>query len=128
MKSFDQVYSEHCGNENVSSTLKPLLSPLYANLIARPCDLAGTREAIIAVLQFLVTPEGRTDSNCQAVDLFLCLGVEEQRSWEDLPEHIAWFLDDMGGNLHDTFKAPDIAARLASTPEQLLARAKELKV
>jgi hypothetical protein len=58
--------------------------------------------------------------------MFLSIGVADQQNWDDLPENLAWFLDDMGGNMHDTLSFPDIATRLSSTPEQLLARAKEL--
>jgi hypothetical protein len=34
----------------------------------------------------------------------------------------------MGGALHDTIGVPEIAVDLDSTPEQLLSRAKKLKV
>jgi hypothetical protein len=46
--------------------------------------------------------------------------------WGNLPEGYRHLLDDIGGALHDTISAPEIAQSLESTPEQLLARAQRL--
>jgi len=59
-----------------------------------------------------------------AVDMFLLL----DDCWlnDDLPEAYHDILADMGGALHDTITAPQIAENFDSTPEQLLARAHTL--
>ena len=98
---------------------------LYDALTARDLQVAHVREAMIAVLEFLASPAGRTDANCHAVDSFLF----EDEVWYShrLPEAFAEVLADMGGILHDTVSAPHITENFSSTPEQLLARARDLQ-
>ncbi len=111
--------------EHATPDLVPLLRPLHDILAARPVDVASTRSAIIAVLEYLCSPSGRTDANCRAVDTFFML----DECWlnDNLPEAYHEIIADMGGQLHDTFEAPNIAENFASTPEQLLARARGLQ-
>jgi hypothetical protein len=84
------------------------------------------KAAIVGVLEFLCGPEGRTDANCTAADLFLLLDENRDADWSDLPDAYQNLLFDMGAQLHDTFSAPAIAENFESTPEQLLERAKRL--
>jgi hypothetical protein len=50
--------------------LQPLVETLNARLKARPLDLAAIKGAMIALLEFLSSPAGRTDANCCSVDTF----------------------------------------------------------
>ena len=98
------------------------LADTYEAIIARPYDPSRIAAAVEELLVYLVSKEGRTHVNCVAVDHFFCLGEGWERDWEDEPAELADVLADIGGALHDTFKAPDIAENFDSTPEQLLER------
>ena len=80
-----------------------------------------------AVLEFLASPEGRTDANCRIVDLAI---MNDKEVWEHIEkveevDHVvADVLRDMASALHDTVRAPEIAENFESTPEQLLKRLK----
>jgi len=121
MQTFDQLY--HPASD-VDAALRPLLEYLHQCLQLRPIDLAVLRVAIVGVLDFLVSPKGRTNANCRAVDFFLM--QDEVWNADELPDVFAVILSDMSGALHDTVFAPDIASNFESTPEQLLERAKRL--
>jgi len=97
---------------------------LYEELQRTPAELPALRAAIIAMLEFLTTPRGRTDANCRTVDSFLM----RDETWDDdrLPQVYVDILADMAGALHDTITALDIATNFESTPEQLLERARRL--
>ena len=73
---------------------------------------------MIRLLEFLASPQGRTDANCRAVDSFFTF----DECWLDLPDALHDIFGDMAGALHDTISAPHIAHNFDSTPEQLLAR------
>ena len=51
-----------------------------------------------------------------------------QTDWTDLPGQFQLILDDMGGCLHDTVSAPEIAENFDSIPEQLLVRVRKVEV
>jgi len=121
MHTFDQLYQPTTG---VDAMLRPHLEKLHQCLAHTSADLPSLREAIIGVLEFLVSPRGRTDVNCRAVDSFLML----DGAWDAnrLPQSFVDVLSDMSGALHDTVSAADIAANFESTPEQLLERARRL--
>src|SRR5262245_18827388 len=55
---------------DVRRALDPLVNALHAKLNERPLDLTAIKFALIAVLEFLNSPAGRTDANCRAVDGF----------------------------------------------------------
>jgi hypothetical protein len=103
--------------------LRPLLDTLHARLTASPLDLPAIKQAMIALLEFLSSPTGRTDANCRTVDSFFFF----DDTWlsDRLPESYLDVIAHMDA-LHDTISAPDIAANFDSTPEQLLARARSL--
>jgi len=121
MQTFDQLYRPPSG---VDEMLRPLLKRLHHCLTHNPVDLPVARGAIIGVLEFLVSPRGRTDANCRTVNSFLM----RDGAWDGdtLPQPYVDILADMSGALHDTVSAPGIAANFESTPEQLLERAKRL--
>jgi len=81
------------------------------------------KPAVGALLEYLASPEGRTDAHCRAVDYFFCLG---DWSWDALPPGYQSLFADMGGGLHEAVAAPDIAEALDATPEALLVRARAL--
>ncbi len=105
----------------VDKNLKPLLEKLHKELAANPRNLEKLKASLISLLEFLASPQGRTDENCRATDYFLML--DEEWDSEGLPEAYADILADMSGALHDTVSAPHIAENFDSTPEQLLRRA-----
>jgi hypothetical protein len=108
--------------ERVSPEVRPLLESFYACLEEPSIGLESLVSAIEAVLTFLASPQGRTNANCWAVDLFFCLRDDWKCSWEHLPEELQEILEEMGGALHDTVQCPEIAHRFDSSPEQLLSR------
>lgn len=118
--------------ENVSRALGeadpallPLMERLHRCLLSEAPDLRATKDALVAVLTFLASPQGRTEANCNGVNWFLAAN----NLWGDnFPEAFSVVIFDMAGQLHDTFSAPHIAANFESTPEQLLARAHQLKI
>ena len=116
---FDEIWSRHGRREGISAELELLARDLFDALTASPLHLPKLRQALERLLEFLASPAGRTDSNCTAIDHFLCLG---NFAWPDLPEAVHDILSDMAGALHDTISSPAIAANFESTPEQLLAR------
>jgi hypothetical protein len=121
MQTFEQIYRPAA---DVDESLRPLLERLYQNLQLRPVDSTALKAAMLTVLEFLVSPSGRTDANCRAVDYFLM--QDEAWSAKELPQAFVDILADMSGALHDTISAPDIAANFESTPEQLLERLRRI--
>ena len=121
MQTFDQLYDPAV---DVDATLRPLVERLHQCLTLRPVDSPALKAAMIGVLEFLASAEGRTDANCRAVDHFLA----QDGAWDadQLPEPFVDILADMSSALRDTVSAPHIAANFQSTPEQLLERAKRL--
>ena len=109
--------------EPVSVELPPLVAELRAAVLSPAVDLDALTRALRSVLEFLASPRGRTNANCWTVDRF-CMNPEtwDERGFEHLPPALADILGDMGGALHDTVQAPEIAENFDSTPEQMLAR------
>lgn len=127
MFDFEKTFEDLVLAEGGSPELKPLLRDLYDALVSRPADHHKIKAALCATLEFLNTPEGRTDANCKAVDLFLCYDEDWDCDCSDLPEDYTRIVFDMGCELHDTFQAPHVATHFQATPEQLLARARRLR-
>ena len=69
--------------------------------------------------------ENNTDENCRMVDIFVSTQIEFDER-KRLPEVVQGILFDMGGALHDTHTAPEVARNFESTPEQLLERVRRL--
>lgn len=127
--SFEQRYETATRGRVVSVEIEPLLRTLDNRVIQRPWNFAFMKDALVELLSFLTAPDGRTDGNCRAVDGFASVSWGE--AWfglEDLPKPFEAVLFDIGGQLHDTFSAPDIAANFQSLPEQLLERAQNLQL
>ncbi|MBM4020515.1 MAG: hypothetical protein FJ288_19720 [Planctomycetes bacterium] len=112
------------GSPAVSRELGILVPAVCEEIERRPTDRATLRASLEGLLRFLSSPEGRTDANCRAVDIFFCLPEEHGWSgaWDHLPPEFQDLLGDFGGALHDTVTAPEIAQNFDSTPEQLLDR------
>jgi hypothetical protein len=113
--------------ERVSPEIAPLLYAAYG-LIQEPSpNLAAVHRALKELLLFLSSKRGRTNANCSATDSFF-LDIDDE--WGDgrsqLPEPYQDLLGDIGGCLHDTVSAPDLAENFDSTPEQLLERLERL--
>ena len=108
--------------------LQSLISEVRRRLIEHPANLASLKSALENLLDFLTAPSGNTDKYCEETDLYFCLHDEDGFNWEHLPEEFQLILDDMGGQLHDPVKHPEIASNFESTPEQLLERVREINV
>jgi hypothetical protein len=79
--------------------LKPVVRELHARLTATSLDLPAIKRAMIALLEFLSSPAGRTDANCRAVDSFFF----HDDTWltDQLPEPYHDVIAHMDA-LHDT--------------------------
>jgi hypothetical protein len=88
-------------------------------------DAARILNALEALLEWLTAPGNNTDKICRAIDVYVCTEI-----WQLLPdnltEDIRELLYDVGGQLHDTHRAREVAENFDSTPEQLLARTRRL--
>jgi len=91
-------------------------------------DIAAIKQSLEMLLEFLSSPEGRTHDHCCQTDTFFCLHDDRGVSWEHLPDELEQILSDIGGALHDTISAPEVARNFSSTPEQLLERVRKMKV
>jgi len=126
--SFHTGYRQFCSSRRVSKELRPALAAVYNQVHASPVNLVLLKDALIRLFSFLCEPQNRTDANCTAVDLFFAIEDHWDKRWDGLSEEYRMLLDDIGGALHDTVSAPDIAENFDSTPECLLARTKKLPV
>ena len=113
--------------ETLGLGLRHRLRDAYAAIVARPYDPWRITLSLENLLEYLSTPAGRTNANCVAVDYFFCIREGWEEHWEDEPAGLADVLGDMGGALHDTISAPDIAENFDSTPELLLQALQEFK-
>ncbi|MDD5681453.1 MAG: hypothetical protein PHI59_09470 [Candidatus Omnitrophica bacterium] len=96
-------------------------------MIRRPVNIMALTDSVIGVLTFLTSAEGRTDANCWTVDLFLTIDDDWEEEWPEMPDALYDIIFDMGAQLHDTFKSPEVARNFESLPEQLLDRAKKIE-
>lgn len=119
MRSFEEVYADAVDVEGVDPRVVDALRALYSATAGGGAGSVVIAPLLQDLLEFLVSPDGRTDANCRAVDYFFCLG---DWSWGHLPEPWESLFADLGGGLHETVAAPDIAEALQATPEQLLER------
>ena len=123
MTAFAELYQrleEAAKPEHLGLGLRPRLGRAYEAVVAKPYDPWEVTLAVEDLLEYLTTPAGRTNANCVAVDHFFCLRDGWEGHWEDEPTGLADVLGDMGGALHDTISAPEIAENFDSTPELLL--------
>lgn len=108
--------------ESVSPELPGLLRAARRSIEATPLDMAAVHESLRELLSYLASPAGRTHANVLETDVFFSLQDDWSRCGDDLPEPYAAIVWDIGGQLHDTIRTPEVAANFESTPEQLLAR------
>ena len=80
------------------------------------------KAALVELLVYLNSPEGRTSENCTTTGIFFQLHDDYGFNWFHLPEEFQLILQDMGSQLHDTMEHPDVATNYECTPEQLLER------
>jgi hypothetical protein len=118
---------EYIDDERVSSELAPLLRTVYAEVQRELPNLSALAGGLRRLLEYLASPAGRTNANW-AADLFFMDIDEWERDWEHLPEPYRDLLGDLGGALHDTVAAPEIAQNFSSTPEQLLTQLEQIEL
>ena len=106
-------------------TLQPLMQSVRATVFAAPLDVFSVKASLIALLEYLSSPAGRTDANCCAVDGFFYL--DDDLPLERLPDPLQDVFAHMDA-LHDTITAPQIAENFSSTPEQLLERVRNSNI
>lgn len=119
MSDFEPAWRNAVRFRRVSHDLKTLVFNVMAEAEQATINAAALRAALDRLLTFLVSPIGRTDANCCAVDRFF---ATYEGSWRHLPPELASVVDGLTGTLHDTIYAPHIAATFESLPEQLLIR------
>lgn len=129
-EGFIYRYDSAVRDHDVSPEILPLLEELDRRMVDRPWNFPLMKRALVGLLSFLTSAEGRTDANCRAVDLFVTLSMDGNGwpRWGELPKPFEEVVFDIGGQLHDTFGAPEIAENFESLPEQLLERARKLEV
>lgn len=115
-------------DQPVSPLLEPYLLAVYGEVQRVQPQLANLYDSLRGLLIFLSSPRGRTHANCVATDSFFMLPAEWERDWAHLPESVQDFLGDLGGALHDTISAPEIAENFAATPEAMLARLSQVEI
>jgi hypothetical protein len=111
--------------QQADATLQPLMQSVRAAVLASPLDVPAVKASLVALLQYLSSPAGRTDANCWAVDSFFYL--DDDLPLERLPESLQDVFAHMDA-LHDTITAPLIAENFSSTPEQLLERVRNSSI
>jgi hypothetical protein len=116
MSEFETLWRSALRFRRVSRELEPLVRDVYASF----GDDFVLTAALERLLLFLASPQGRTDANCSVADQFVAVAEERWRA-----SALAPILHDMGGTLHDSIHAPQIARTFEATPEQLLARLRE---
>lgn len=106
------------------SRARELVNAVQSILAHNVPDLTELKKSLINLLEYLSSPNGRTDENCNAINSFFMF----DDLWVDrnLPDHFHEIFVDVSGALHDTVSAPEMAENFDSTPEQLLKRVKEL--
>lgn len=135
--TFNDIFQEiskrgrQAGRGPISPALQPLLRRLYDAFVSHPRSVTANYSAILDILRYLTTQEGRTDANCWAVDLFVA--EDWTNDWwpthsDDLPDELNDILADIAIALHDTVAFPDVAEDAGSTPEQLLQQAESLRL
>jgi hypothetical protein len=91
--------------QQADATLQPLMQSARAAIYASPLDVPAVKASLIALLEYLSSPAGRTDANCCAVDGFFYL---DDLPLERLPDSLQDVFAHMDA-LHDTITAPQIA-------------------
>jgi hypothetical protein len=112
--------------ERVTPQLASLLRDVYAEVQRPAMDFRALRASLEELLTYLGSPGGRTHANCVAADSFFMNNDHWERNWDHLPEPFQDLLGDLGGALHDTVSAPEIADNFYSTPEQLLDQLRQI--
>src|SRR4051794_2030117 len=80
--------------QQVDARLQPLMQSLRVAVFASPLDVPAVKTSLIALLEYLSSPPGRTDANCCAVGRFFsfddALPLERlSDSLQDVFAHIA---------------------------------------
>jgi hypothetical protein len=130
MSNFSTLYAaleSSVAPEHLTLGLRWRLQDAYEAIISRPYDVPRIAASVEELLSYLTSPEGRTNGHCVAVDSFFCIRDGWEGDWEDEPAALADVLGDMGGALHDTIGAPEIAENFDSTPELLLAQLRRFR-
>ncbi len=122
-----RIVGSHDG-EPVSPGLRPLLNDAYDEIVRQPSNLGALKGALDRMLAFLCSAQGRTAANCIEVDRFFFAHMLDGVTWEHLPESYTDVMGDIGGQLHNTFAAPEMAENFDGTPEQLLEQVRALKI
>jgi hypothetical protein len=101
---------------------------VYEVIKVQPTDLSRLRGALERLLVFVSSPEGRTNANYWAADLFSCL----REAWETEVgrSHLYTMPSSQISAVHCTIpvQSPDVVKNVFSTPEQLLARLAAIQV
>jgi hypothetical protein len=111
--------------DEVAPEVKTLLWAMYSAASAESLDVKRLILALDQLLVFLASPNGRTNANCWAADIFVALS--DGWNWQLMPEELADTFGDMS-SLHDTVSNPEIAANFGGLPEQILAKLRGMQL
>jgi hypothetical protein len=101
-----------------SEALRPVLDALEAEAIRDPADVALTRKRLTELLQYLVSPEGRTLANFDAT----MDRLQWASDWGHLPMLEREILRALSGPTMEAVWQPESPGANAVLPEQLLAK------
>ena len=118
---------EFLNDESISPKLRELILDTREKLANKESNIDSIILSLENLVTFLASDQGRTEANCAATDLYFCMHNDYSFSWDHLPNDLQVILNDIGGQLHDTVSAREIATKFESTPEQLLMRIRKLK-
>ena len=124
-RDFDVLWTGAVTFRQVSPQLRKLLFAVYREARREPANLLYLKQSLEEALEFLAS-SGRTDANCTVTDYFFSAAAPREKEWQHLPQPYRKIVGDLGGALHDTIHAPEIAETFDSLPEQLLRRVKAI--
>ena len=83
--------------QQADATLQPLMQSVRAAVFASRINAVAVKASLIALLEYLSSPAGRTDANCCAVDSFFYLD-------DDLPR-VGAFIRAVPTSIHSNHPA-----------------------
>ena len=107
--------------------LEKLVHDVYIQIKRRPSNLKLLKKSFINLFTYLGSSQGRTDKNCQKVDLFFSIRDDWEMGIDHLPNEYQDLIEDIMC-LHDTVSSPTIAENFGASPEQLLSRIYKIKI
>ena len=109
--------------------LRQSVAALVRQLTTKPRGSSSIKHSCEEVLKLLCRKTSYTSENCHIIDVVVRLALEDagEELQGEISQDLYQVLWDMGGQLHDSIQACEVAENFASTPQALLARLREMK-